>query len=91
MKKRLLNFGMKHLKLKIMDFYYMHVLEQTDEEKRLMYMKCKKAELVAMLMECHRIINRLTLPLKITTVGEMDKFAKRCGFKKHVNDELKTD
>ena len=34
----------------------MQIIEQTDEEKLAMYMKCKKVELAKMLIECNRII-----------------------------------
>ncbi len=34
---------------------YLHIVEQTDEEKRKMYMKCSKAELVSMIIQKEKL------------------------------------
>jgi len=36
---------------------YMQIVEQTDEEKLAMYMKCKKKQLAKMLIQCNKIID----------------------------------
>ena len=35
---------------------YVHIVEQTYEEKVAMYKKCTKKELISMLLECHRLL-----------------------------------
>ena len=40
----------------------MQIIEMTDEEKTTMYMKCKKTELVKMLIECNKRIDQLIKP-----------------------------
>jgi hypothetical protein len=35
----------------------MQIIEQTDEEKVAMYMKCKKKQLVEMLLQCNKLID----------------------------------
>jgi hypothetical protein len=41
------------------------VIEQTDEEKKAMYMQLPKEQIVKMLIECNKIINNR--PLKYST------------------------
>jgi hypothetical protein len=37
----------------------MQIVEQSDEEKMKMYMKCTKKELASMLIECNRILSNI--------------------------------
>ena len=36
---------------------FMQVIEQTDDEKLKMYMKCTKKELAEMLIQCNKILD----------------------------------
>jgi hypothetical protein len=40
----------------------MQIVEQTDEEKLTMYMKCKKEQLAKMLIQCNKIIDSNIFP-----------------------------
>lgn len=40
------------------------IVEQTDEEKLAMYLKCSKKELAKMVIECNRIIKARALEIK---------------------------
>ena len=45
---------------------YIQIVEQTDEEKLKMYMKCKKIELAKMLIEANRV-RKLTVDYSMLT------------------------
>lgn len=45
----------------------MQIVEQTHEEKVKMYMKCSKKELIAMLIECNRIISSRPLTFSVSS------------------------
>ncbi len=54
------------------------VIEQTDEEKFEMYNKLPKKQVIEMLMECHRIIERLST---VTTVSNYCTcFSSQCNY-----------
>ena len=44
----------------------MRIIEQTDEEKKKMYMKIPKEEIVSMLIECNKALKMLT-PVIVST------------------------
>jgi hypothetical protein len=71
---------------------FIQVLETADKEKRKMYSRCTKKELISMLIECNKIIDRIDSPEYIVFYGDAFKAAQEGGFTcKYVNDEIIPD
>lgn len=68
------------------------IIEQTDEEKTAMYMKCNKAELVMMLIECNKRINQLVKPNgSYAILGPPDVSINDSTTTPHIKDAIKWD